>query len=88
MKKTHKTEAQSLEALGRLQLVNDPSKRGELAAPKVLFAGSRYAVAPIHSRFDAIEWFVWDAEQVDEVTDGPAVIRQAPSLSQALVGLR
>jgi hypothetical protein len=48
-------------------LTNDPSRKGELAAPKRLFGEfSRYAVAPIHTRFGAVEWFVWDAHTYDE----------------------
>ena len=42
---------------------NDPSKRGALAARKQLFGEHfRYAIAPIHTRFDTVQWFVWDAE--------------------------
>ena len=65
---------------------NEPAKAGQLAARKRLFGDcSRYAVAPVHTRFDAVQWFVWDAEQMD---DGlPSVIRQADTLESALVGL-
>lgn len=65
---------------------NDPAKAGQLAARKRLFGDcSRYAVAPIHTRFDAVQWFVWDAEHID---DGrPGVIRQADTLENAVHGL-
>lgn len=65
---------------------NDPAKAGQLAARKQMFGGySRFAVAPVHTRFDAVTWFVWDAEHID---DGlPRVIRQADTLESALVGL-
>ena len=42
---------------------SNPLMKGALAAPKQRFGDSgRYAVAPVHTRFDAVEWFVWDAE--------------------------
>lgn len=67
---------------------NDPKRAGQLAAKKELFGGySRYAVAPVHTRFNAVEWFVWDAEKIDLVTGGPDVIRQAQTKAEALAGL-
>lgn len=58
---------------------NDPSRAGQLAGRKRIFGErSRYAVAPVHSRVNPyVEWFVWDAEYLDEITGLPAVIRQA-----------
>lgn len=68
-------------------LENKPALRGSLAAKKQFFGEwNRYAVAPVHTRFDAIEWFVWDAEQ----TDGKGlaeVVRQAGTLDDAISGL-
>ena len=67
---------------------NNPNLAGQLAAKKELFGGhSRYAIAPIHTRFDAVEWFVWDAERIDLVTKLASVIRQAQTKQEALVGL-
>ena len=68
---------------------NKPNLKGQLAARKVLFGDcSRYAVAPVHTRFDAVEWFVWDAEHPRRNGDGRAhVIRQAATLEEALYGL-
>lgn len=69
-------------------MTNNPKLAGQLAAKKELFGGhSRYAIAPIHTRFDAVEWFVWDAEQIDPVTKLAQVIRQAQTKQEALVGL-
>lgn len=86
--KKRKTERQKFDELAKLQPVNDPAKAGQLAAGKVLLpSGSRYAVAPVHTRFDAVQWFTWDAEQVDPVTDGPAVVRQAATFAEAVAGL-
>jgi hypothetical protein len=66
---------------------NNPALRGQPAARKQLFGDcSRYAVAPIHTRFDAIEWFVWDADRLDK-QGAPEVIRQAATLDEALQGL-
>jgi hypothetical protein len=73
-------------------LSNDPRKAGQLAARKRLLgatgeAGSRYAVAPVHTRFDAVEWFVWAADVTDPVTGLAEVIRQAASEAEAIAGL-
>jgi len=66
---------------------NNPAKRGELADKKRLFGGcSRYAVAPVHTRFDSVQWFVWDAEALDE-SKRAQVIRQEATLQAALRGL-
>lgn len=66
---------------------NDATKAGHLAAPKRFFGDhSRYAVAPIHTRFDTLEWFVWDADDCDHAGK-PEVIRQCDTLENALEGL-
>ena len=45
---------------------NKPELKGSPAAPKEYFGDwKRYAIAPIHTRFDAVTWFVWDAEHKD-----------------------
>lgn len=69
-------------------IVNNPKLAGQIATTrKELFGGySRYAIAPVHTRFDAVEWFVWDAERLDP-TGRPEVIRQAPTKEEALKGL-
>jgi hypothetical protein len=72
---------------GSKKIVNNPLKKGELAAPKKLFGDdSRYAIAPIHTRFDEVSWFVWDAELLNQ--HGKAeVIRQSETMEEALNGL-
>lgn len=69
--------------------VNNPARKGQLAARKQLFGEfSRYAVAPVYTRFDAVEWFVWDAHTYASATDAsPAVIRQEATLAAAVAGL-
>ena len=68
---------------------NNPSLRGQPAARKQFFGPrGRYAVAPIHTRFDALEWFVWDAEHSLSTMSRTEVIRQAASLEEALLGLQ
>lgn len=68
--------------------INKPDLCGQLAARKVLFGDySRYAVAPIHTRFDAVEWFVWDAEHPWINNGTPHVIRQSTTLEEAIYGL-
>jgi len=58
-------------------VTNNPNQKGTLAAPKAIFGDhGRFAIAPVHTRFDAVEWFVWDAETTDDL--GLAtVIREA-----------
>ncbi len=69
-------------------LTNNPMLRGSLAAPKQRFGDwGRYAIAPVHTRFEDLEWVVWDAEVIDEATGLAAVIRQAPTMEEALQGL-
>jgi hypothetical protein len=65
---------------------NNPSLKGQLAARKQFFDGYRYAVAPIHTRFDELVWFVWDANVLDE-TGRAEVVRQEATLEEALRGL-
>jgi hypothetical protein len=67
---------------------NNPAQRGSLAAKKQRFGDNgRYAVAPVHTRFDAVEWFVWDAEHPLSDLSHAEVIRQAETLEEALRGL-
>ena len=67
---------------------NNPSLRGSLAATKQFFGDhSRYAVAPVHTRFDHVEWFVWDAEHSLSDMTRAEVIRQSETLVEALRGL-
>jgi len=71
-----------------MALHNDPSRKGQLAAPKRLFGEySRYAVAPVHTRFDAVAWFVWDAMSWEPDGTNPAVVRQASTEAEATEGL-
>ena len=68
--------------------INNPLLAGGLAAPKQFFGEfNRFAVAPVNTRFDAVEWFVWDADAIDPVTGAASVIRQAATLEEALAGL-
>lgn len=68
---------------------NNPAMKGALAARKQFFGdNSRYAVAPVHTRFDAVQWFVWDAEHPMSDLNHAEVIRQEPTLDAAIRGLR
>jgi hypothetical protein len=67
---------------------NNPAMAGQAAARKRLFGEySRYAVWPIHTRFGQLQWLVADAHVTDEVTGGPAVIRQEDTEEEAVAGL-
>lgn len=65
--------------------INNPALEGQLAAPKKLFGEhNRFAIAPVHTRFDAVQWFIWDADTID--SDGnPDVIRQFDDSSDAAI---
>ena len=66
---------------------NNPALKGQPAARKQLFGHcSRFAVAPVHTRFDAVEWFVWDGSLAKDGELAP-VIRQAATLEEAVNGL-
>jgi len=67
---------------------NNSAKAGQLASVKHLFGEfSRYAVFAVHTRFESVQWFVQDAEQIDEVSGSPLTIRQAATLEAAVDGL-
>ena len=66
---------------------NNPALKGQPAARKQFFGHcSRFAVAPVHTRFDAVEWFVWDASLATDGELAP-VICQAATLEEAVRGL-
>ena len=67
---------------------NNPQTPGKQASRKVAFGPRhRFAIAAVHSRFDSVDWFVWDAEVWSSETDGPAIIRQSLTPARALDGL-
>lgn len=67
---------------------NNAALKGQPAARKQFFGPrSRYAVAPVHTRFDMLEWFVWDAEHPLSDLNHAEVIRQAETLEEALRGI-
>jgi hypothetical protein len=61
--------------------------RSHVVNPGVTMPPQASAVAPIHTRFDALEWFVWDAEHPLSDLNHAEVIRQAETLEEALRGL-
>lgn len=67
---------------------NDPTRAGQSASDAHVFGEcSRYRVQAVHTRGPNIEWFVFDAERVDEQTGMSAVIRQSESIASAMRGL-
>lgn len=68
---------------------NDKSKRGERAslATKI----GRFSVFAVHTRFDAVQWFVEDVENVDHlglsIVVGQHETREA-AIAQATQGAR
>jgi hypothetical protein len=66
---------------------NIPEHAGRLATQKELFGDhERYAIAAVHTQFDAVCWILWDAEDVDDELGVPRIIRQARTKDEALVG--
>lgn len=72
---------------------NDPGRAGQNASDAVLFGEfDRYAVFAVHTRFDAVSWFVVDAEGVTDAQvrakQLPPVIRQEPTYEAAIADLQ
>lgn len=66
---------------------NDPRQAGRNASNQIRFGEfGRYALAAVHTRFDAVTWMVFDAEKPDELTGKPSIVRQADTVSEALSG--
>ena len=55
-----------------------------IATKPVYFMLSQIKVAAIHTRFDAVEWFIWDAGQIDELTGHPEVVGQYATEQEAI----
>ena len=68
-------------------ILNARRKAGQLATKQVLYGeNDRDAVAPVHTRFDHVQWFVWDAEK--PLPDGGlTACRQVATLDEAIAGL-
>jgi len=67
---------------------NNPAFAGRLASDRRIFGEfGRYALAAVHTRFDAVTWMVFDAEQEDEITGKPKIIRQESTPELAVNGL-
>jgi hypothetical protein len=66
---------------------NDPALAGRLASSVVVFGrAGRYQLAAVHTRFEAVQFFVWDTSELDE--DGlPRVCRQEATEESARRGL-
>lgn len=64
---------------------NNPALKGQPAARKQRFgARGRYAIWPVHTRFDAIEWFVSDAEHELSDMNHAEIIRQESTFAAAM----
>lgn len=69
-------------------IVNNPALQGHLAKDKEFFGEhSRYAVAPVHTRFHAVAWFVWDAMHENSEDGWIEVIRIEATREEAVKGL-
>jgi hypothetical protein len=46
---------------------NNKKLAGQLAGKKEFFGKhNRFAIAPVHTRFDKVDWFCWDAEKLSK----------------------
>jgi len=49
------------------EVENNKRLAGQLAGKKEFFGKhNRFAIAPVHTRFDKVDWFCWDAEKLSE----------------------
>ena len=68
------------------QIQNDNSKFGQRASKPVMFGEcKRFCAFACHTRFDRVEWFVQDAEILDEY-GLPSIVSQASSFEDATRG--
>jgi len=66
---------------------NNKNLAGQQASNKEFFGeAGRYAVYAVHTRFDAVSWFVDDAMVIDDMGFAET-IRQCDTKDQALKGL-
>ena len=65
-------------------MINNPRKAGRIASKPVYFMLSQIKVAAIHTRFESVDWFVWDAGIIDELTGHPEVVGQYSTREQAI----
>jgi hypothetical protein len=57
-------------------LKNNHNLAGQPAAKKLFSCDYRYALFPVHTRFDDCEWFITDAYSLDTITGKAGVIYQ------------
>jgi len=68
-------------------ITNNPKLAGAVAGRKEFFGDfNRYAIFPVHTRFDLVQWFVSDAETPDELGLS-SIIRQSYSKTDAVQDL-
>ena len=64
------------------QFANDPARAGQRVRRQGWLFGfdggssTRFCIFAIHTRFNAFEWIVQDAEHLDDLTGLPSVIAQ------------
>lgn len=62
---------------------NNPELKGQLAAYPTYLHGGRFAIYPVHTRFEDICWMVADAETMDPLLDMPEIIFQSAAKESA-----
>lgn len=55
---------------------NNPNLAGQPASKKVFSEHYRYALFPVHTRFEVCEWLITDAYLVDPITQKADVVFQ------------
>jgi len=67
---------------------NNPTIAGARASEQVVLGDfSQFAAFAVHTRFDAVVWFVHDVERLDDC-GFPVVVRQCPTFEAAVAGLQ
>lgn len=70
-------------------ICNIPHLAGQVAGKKEFFGPfNRYALFPVHTRFNSVSWIVEDAEDQDQETGLPRIIIQEKTRADALVRLK
>ena len=63
---------------------NQAIKAGQIASKPEFFMLHQIKVAAIHTQFNAVEWFVWDAGIINELDGHPEVVGQYATRDEAI----
>jgi hypothetical protein len=67
-------------------IINNPNLAGQQAGKAEFYNLSRFKLYPIHTRFNAIQWFIADAEIEDDIGH-PAIVGQYDDKTEAIASI-